>query len=56
MQFGQPHKLDDKQSALVRKWRREGMVIRAIVDRVQSEFGITLSHTSVANYINKPKT
>jgi len=53
VRFGQPHKLDKKQAALVRRWRREGMVIRAIVDRVHSKFGIKLSHTAVANYLKR---
>lgn len=55
VRFGQPHKLDKKQVAAVKRWRREGLVIRAIVDRVQSEFEIKVSHTAVANYLKRKR-
>ena len=51
VRFGQPRKLDTKQVAQVKRWRREGLTTREIVDRIKTAFDVTVSHTAVANYI-----
>jgi len=39
-----------KQQVSVRRWRRERMTVRAIAERVKDEFGVAVSHTTIANY------
>lgn len=51
VKFGQPAKLLPKQQAMVRRWRREKLSVRVIADRVKNEFGVKVSHTTIANYL-----
>jgi DNA invertase Pin-like site-specific DNA recombinase len=55
VKFGQPPKLDAKQRAQCKVWKREGLTVREIVQRVKSEYKITVSHGAVQNYVSKRK-
>jgi DNA invertase Pin-like site-specific DNA recombinase len=55
VKFGQPPKLDAKQRAQCKVWKREGLTVREIVQRVKSEYKITVSHGAVQNYVTKRK-
>lgn len=48
--FGQPSKLDKKQQAQVRKWRKERHTVRVIQAMVREQFGIEVSHALVHKY------
>lgn len=55
VKFGQPPKLDSKQRAKCRAWKRQGRTVREIVEMAKAEFGVKkLSHGAVQNYV-KPK-
>lgn len=55
VKFGQPPKLDDKQRAQCRKWKKEGKTVREIVGLVKSEYKIKVSHGAIQNYLTKRK-
>jgi hypothetical protein len=48
-------KLDDKQRAQCRKWKKEGKTVREIVGLVKSEYKIKVSHGAIQNYLTKRK-
>jgi len=53
--FGQPPKCSWDQRRQVQEWRkREGLPVRAIVERIKERFGIEVSATAVTNYLRKP--
>ena len=54
--FGQPPKLSRMQRAHVKSWKKTEpkLTVRAIVDRIRSEYGLKLSPTTVSNYLRNP--
>lgn len=48
--FGQPQKLDGKQQAQCRRWKKEGRTVREIVGLVKAEYNIKLSNQTVWKY------
>lgn len=48
--FGQPPKLDKKQQAQVRKWRKERHTVRAIQAMVREQFDIEVSAALIHKY------
>lgn len=48
--FGQPPKLDKKQRAQVRKWRKERYTVREIQAMVKEQFDISVSHALIHKY------
>lgn len=48
--FGQPSKLDEKQKAQCRKWRKGKHTVREIVTLVHEKYGIKISHSLAQKY------
>ena len=42
-------------SGQCRKWKKEGLTVREIVERVKAEYKITISHGAVQNYLHERK-
>lgn len=53
VKFGQPMKLDKAQRARCKQWKKEGLTVRDIRDRVKSEFKVTLSQQTVWKYVKR---
>ena len=51
--FGQPMKLDKVRRAQCKQWKKDGMTVREIRDRVKSEFKISLSQQTVWKYVKR---
>jgi DNA invertase Pin-like site-specific DNA recombinase len=50
VKFGQPQKLDGKQQAQCKRWKKEGRTVREIVGLVKAEYNIKLSNQTVWKY------
>jgi DNA invertase Pin-like site-specific DNA recombinase len=50
VKFGQPRKLDDKQIAQCRKWKKEGRTVREIRELAKQQYNVRLSQQTVWKY------